>query len=654
MTLRPLIAASLLGAALLQGQVGRESNRGSPAWTVSGDGGLTSAYRTPDVPPVYFDNSSRLDQLLRGGKLYLSLRDAISLGLENNLDLELERYSPRIADTDLLRARAGEFLRGIPLSVREGPAGLGSPVIGPNGTLGGGDIPALNSLVGPGVQTDLSILGSLPLSTGPAVPKLDPSIVGTLNWSHQADPQNSVFLTNLQSLNSNTGVANIGIQQGFLTGGTVGLSWNNTRQNINNPLYRYNPATNSSLALTFVQPLLRGFGWSANNRYIRIAKNNRQVSDLVFKQQVITTVSAIARLYWDLATLVEDVRVRQEAVASAEQLLADTKNQMEAGTAAPIDLTRAEAELTRRQRDLSVARTLVRRQDVVLKDYLTRKMLDQSLAAAEVVLTDRIQIPEREPVQPVQDLTQKAFESRPDLAQARLQLENSQISLRGSKSALRPALDLVASAQNNALAGEPNAFATTIRTNGASGLIGNPLGPAGDPSFLTGYGGALSQIFRRSFPDYSIGVQLELPLKNRAARADVIRDQLSVRQQQIRLQQLEKQVALEITNALIAVEEARASYEASVKDRLLQQQTLDAEREKVDVGASTAFYVIQFQRDLAAARSAEVSAESSYLKAKIALQRAVGSILDDYGVVMAEAATGSVSRPSDLVPPVGK
>jgi outer membrane protein len=627
-------------AALLAGQ------------SIPSEGGLTSAYRTPSVPAVRFDDSSRLDQLIHGGKLYLSLRDAIALGLENNLDLELERYSPRIAETDLLRARAGSPLRGIPLSVREGPAGLGGPVIGPNGTLGGGNIPVLNSLIGPGVQTDLSILGSLPLSTGSAVPKLDPSIAGTFNWAHQADPQNSVFLNNLQSLNSNTGAANIGIQQGFLTGGTVALSWNNIHQNINNPLYRYNPTTSSSLGLTVVQPLLRGFGWSANSRYIRIARNNRQVSDLVFKQQVISTVSAIARLYWDLASLIEDAGVRQEAVASAMQFEDDTKNQVEAGTAAPIDLTRADAELARRQRDLSVARTLVRQQEIVLKDYITRKALDQSLANIEVVLIDRMHIPEKEPVQPIQDLVQRAFASRPDLAQARVQLENSQISLQGSKSALRPALDLVASAQNNALAGQTNNFATSFGTAGAGGFAGNAA-PAADNPLTGGYGSALGQLFRRNFPDYSVGVQLELPLKNRAARADVIRDQLSVRQQEIRLQQLQKQVALEIANALIAVEEARASYEASVKERVLQQQTLDAEKEKLDAGASTGFYVIQFQRDLAAARSAEVSAESSYLKAKIALQRAVGSILDDYGVALPEAVAGRVARQSDAVPSAG-
>lgn len=609
-------------------------------WSMPSEGGLTTAYRAPKVAPIRLENSNRLDQLLSGGKLQLSLQDAIALALENNLDLELERYGNRIAETDLMRAEAGSSLRGIPLSVREGPTGLGGPAVSATGTLAGGDTPALNALIGPGVQTDLSILGSLPLSTGPGVPSLDPAIVGNFGWNHQSAPQNSAFLSQLQSLNSNTSVANVGLQQGFITGGLLSVGWDNTRQNINSPLVNYNPATNSSLGLNFTQPLLRGFGPAVNNRYIRIAKNNRRVSEFVFQQQVISTVSAIVRLYWDLVSLKEDVRVRQQAVASAEQFLRDSENQIETGTAAPIDVTRARAELSRRRRDLSVAQTLVRQQEAIMKDYLTRTKVSPELARAEIVCTDPVQIADHDPVEPISDLVARAMHQRPDLAQARLQLENSEISLRGSKSALLPALDLVANARNNALIGRPN----TVTLNPGTGLGSGFIGGSGGPVFVGGYGDALSQLFSRNYPDYGVGVQLTIPLRNRAARADVVRDQLSVRQSQIRLHQLEKQVELEITNALIAVEEARASYEATRNERLLQEEALRAEQEKLEVGASTGFYVIQFQRDLAAAQSAEVSAQGSYLKARTALQRAVGSILPDNGVQIDEALSGVVAR----------
>jgi outer membrane protein TolC len=600
-------------------------------------GGITSAYRTPPVAPVHLENSRRLDSLFRDSRITLSLEDAIALALENNLDLELVRYAPRLAETDLLRAEAGSALLGIPLSVREGPAGLGGPAAGPNGTLGGGNTPGLNALTGPGVQTDLSIIGSLPLSTGPRVPSFDPAIVGNIGWNHTSDPQNSTFLSNLRSLNASTTVANFGLQQGFATGGSFDVGWNTFRQRANNPLWNLNPAISSSLALTFTQPLLRGFGPAVNKRYIKIAKNNRQIADFVFRQQVIATVSGVVRLYWDLATLNEDVRVRQEAVASAEQFLSDNKNQIEAGTVAPVDVTRAEAELSRRKRDLAVAKSLVRQEEAVLKDYLTRSPLDSTLANAPIVLSDRMTIPPQERIEPLNDLVVKALSLRPDVAQARLQIANSEISLQGSKSALRPALDLVASAQNNGLAGPRNGLALTP----GNALFG---GAGGDGFLLGGYGDAVSQLFSRNFPDYGIGLQLTIPLRNRTARADVIRDQLSVREQQIRLQQLEKQVRLEVTNALIAVEQARESFEAARSERVLQEQVLSAEREKLEAGASTSFYVIQYQRDLAGARSAETSALASYQKAKTALQRSVGTILEDYSIVMDEAVRGAVSR----------
>ena len=599
-------------------------------------GGLAGAYRTPTVPPVRRENGRRLDALYQNGQITLSLQDAIALALENNLDLELVRYAPQFAQTDLLRAEAGSSLRGIPLSVRESPTGLGGPAAGANGLLGGGDTPALNALTGPGVQTDLSILGSLPLSTGPGVPSFDPAIVGYIGWNHSSSPQNSTFLSSIQSLNASTSTANIGLQQGFSTGASFEAGWDNSHQRINNPLLTLNPASTSSLGVRFSQPLLRGFGPAVNRRYIVIAKNNLRVADYVFRQQLIATVAGVVRIYWDLASLNEDVRVRQQAVSSAEQFLSDSKNQLEAGTLAQVDLTRARAELSRRNRDLAVAKSLVRQQEMVVKDYLTRARLDSSLENAPILLTDHMTIPPQEPVQPLDDLVAKAMQTRPDVAQARLQIENSEISLKGSKSALRPALDLVATAQNNGLAGQPNGFSLT--PNGSGAFAGGGIGIGGP--LVGGYGDAISQLFSRNFPDYGVGLQLTIPLRNRTARADVVRDQLSVRQQQIRLQQLEKQVRLEVTNALIAVEQARVSFDAAHNERLLQEETLSAEREKLDVGASTSFYVVQYQRDLAAAQSAEVSALASYQKAATALRRSVGTILEDYSVVMDDALRG--------------
>ncbi len=646
---RLLSAVSLLPlAAFAQTDAAQVGITGNPAHrrtdVTSGWGTLANGYRVPTLPLARMTNSARLGELIQNGKLYLSLQDAIALALENNLDIELERDTPRIADTDLLRARAGNFLRGVPTSVREGPPGLGAPQvtgtadITGTGTLGGGNAPSLNSLTGTGAETDVSIIGSIPLSTGPGVPNLDPTVFGNASWTHESVPQNSTFLSNLLSLNANTTVGSLGIEKGFLTGGTARLSWNNTYQDINNPLYSFNPATYSNLNLSVTQPLLRGFGWEVNNRYIRIAKNNQQVSELVFQQQVISTVYAVTRLYWDLASLAEDVRVRQEAVASAARLLSDSRASLEEGTMATIDVTRGEAESARRQRDLSVAQTLVRQQNAVILDFLTRTTLTGGLENVAVIPTDRAHVPEHEQLPALDEAVAAAFKNRPDLSQAQLQLQNSRISLKGSRNAVLPQLDLVASLQNNALVGDPNSF--------TSSSLGNFGGNASNPYFLGSYSNNWGQIFHRNFPTYGAGVVLSVPLGNRAARADVARDQLQVRQQQIRLQQLQKQVRLEVLNALIAVQQASETYQAAAKERVFQEQSVDAETQRLEVGASTPYQVIQFQRDLISSRSAEVSALSSYVEAKAALQRAIGSTLLENGVILDEAQEGIIARPS--------
>ncbi len=632
--------ACFLLAGVLAAQTPTPPSNSFPQSELPKEGGIATGYRTPRIAPARLEDGPRLQSLLRDGKLHLSLQDAIALALENNLDLELDRYSLRLADSDVLRSQSGALPRGIPLSVRDTPVGLGAPEVSPNGTLGGGDTPTLNSLIGPGVQIDLSQLGSLPLPTGPAIPNLDGQILGNVSWNHISDPQNNTFLPGVRSLNSDTTVANAAFQQGFTTGGTMEVFFNNSRQNLNSPLFLYNPGVLSSVGVSITQPLLRGFGWGVNRRYIRIAKNNRQVSDLVFAQQAIVTVSGVVRLYWDLVSLDEDVRVREQAVASAEQFLRDTRNQRQTGTAAEIDVTRGQSELSRRQRDLAVAHTLVRQQEAVLKDYLMRSRLDGPIANAAIVTTDKLPSPANESIPPVEELLTQALHARPDTAQVRLQLENAQFSLEGSRNALRPELDLVASAQNNGFAGAVNR---------------QSLGATADPFLTGGYGDALTQIVHNNFPSYGAGVQLTLPLRNRAARSDVLRDELTVRQQQIRIRQLEKQIRLEVTNASLGLEQARDTYEATRNERIFQEQNVSAEQQKLDVGASTGFFVIQYQRDLAAAQSAEISALASYQKAKAALQRATGTILADYNIVMSEALAGTIRHSSaPALPPAAK
>jgi outer membrane protein TolC len=563
--------------------------------------------------------------LIRAGNLYLSQADALALAIENNLDVELDRFSFRIADADLLRARGGGLLRGIPFQIAETPTGVGGPlspvVTNPasstsvtTGTAVSTNALELGALGEP--QTNLSIQGVIPQSTGTAVPIFDPSVVGQLNWMHQSTPQLDLQSYGVPSLAANEFNANAGLVQSFGSGAQVNLAFDNTHQSLNALTTNYNPYTGSSLGLTVTQPLLRGFGPALNHRFIRIAGNDRKITTLLFHQQLIATVYGVVRLYTDFVALYEDVKVKQESVAAAEKLYSDTKAQVEEGTLAPVEMTRANAQVFATRQDLINARGLLEEQQAILKNLLTRTgNADPEVQAATIIPTDPLSIPEKEEIRPIQDLFTEAIANRPDLGQASLQIENSQIGLKGARNATLPEVDLVGIVQSNGLAGSLN-----------------PLAPSPDTPFTGGYGTVLDQLFTGKYPTYEIGVQVTLPIRNRIAESDLARDELQLRQSQVRLRQLQNQARLEVEDAVIAMRRARASYEAAVQARRLQQESLEAEQMKYEVGASTAFFVIQYESLLAQSKSTEVAAKSAYVKARAALERATGNILEQHQI----------------------
>lgn len=602
--------------------------------------GLTGNYRATRVPPIDLSNSNRLDALLRAGNLYLSLQDAIALALENNLDIEIQRYGPQIADASLLRARAGGFARGVSTAVQTGP-GSSTGAAG-EGRGGGAAQTGISGNAASAAAGGAGGTGSITFTqTGSTIPSLDPVITGSARWAHNTTPQASAFVTGTNAFISRNDTSSIAIQKGFLTGTTVSLGLSNQSVLTNNRNADFNPSTTGTLELQIRQRLLQGFGLAVNSRQIDIAKNNREISDLTFKNQVITTISAVMNLYWDLVSFNEDVRVRKQSLALAEKLYNDNKKQVEIGTLAPIEIVRAEAEVAARQQDLTISETQVLQQETILKNVLSRNgVASPAVAEARIVPTDRIRVPDVEPVTPIQDLVATALSARPEMAQSRIQVTNSQISIRGSKSALLPTLDAVVNLANNGLAGQPNDLPLLPgRTRSAT------------PFFIGGYGNVLSQLFARNFPDYSVGFNLNIPLRNRAAQADLINDELSLRQQQLALQRLENQVRVDVQNAVIARQQARARYQAAVKARVLQEQTVDAEEKKFALGASTIYNVILAQRDLANARSMEVAAMANYAKARVELDRATGQTLNNNNVSISEAYRGSVSRPP-AEPPV--
>jgi outer membrane protein len=597
-------------------------------------GKISDPYRPKTVPPPTVGNSGRLDSLLRAGNLYLSLEDAIALALENNLDIAIQRYGPQLADAAVLQAEAGGFARGVSTSVTAGPS---SASVSSSGTTPGTN---LNAASQASSGTASAVGGSVLQSSGPSIPSLDPALTGALSWAHQTTPQSSAFLTGTNSLIQRQAITNFGIQQGFLTGTIVNLGLNNSSTSSNNPRNDFNPATNSSLGLAITQHLFQGFGPALNSRQIRIAKNNREVSDLTFKLQVETTVAAVMTLYWDLVAFNENVRVAQEAVASATRLWNDNKRQVEVGTLAPIEVTRAEAQIATGEQQLTIAQTQVLQQETILKTALSRTgVASPAVAEAHIIPTDQINVPDTQPIAPIQDMTAMALSSRPELAQSRIQLQNQELTIRGSKNSLLPTLDAVANFSNGALAGQPSNLVAppgTVHSN--------------NQFFIGGYGQVLAQLFQRNFPNYSLGFNLNIPIRNRAAQAQVINDELTLRQQQLGLQRLENQVRVDVMNSLIGVTQARAQYNSATKSRALQAQTLDAEQKKLALGASTIYNVIQDQQALTAAESSEVAAKAAYHKAKVELDRSTGQILTNNNISLDEAFRGVVARPASPIP----
>ena len=583
-------------------------------------------YKWLDLDPINLANSNRIDALMRAGNIYLSLKDAIALALENNLDISVQRYGSEVAQSNYRRALAGGFANPFNGNVANSST---AGAVGGSGILGST----------PGAQQTA-------ISTGAAVAGLDPVFQSTVNFSHRTTPQTSLFVTGTNSLVSSNKVANFSLAKNWLTGTSATLSFNNNFLFQNSGRNDFNPSRTSVADLTINQHLLQGFGLAINKRNIYIAKNNISVADLVFRQQVMTTVSSIINIYWDLVSYNEDLRVKQQALQLNQKLYDDNKKQVEIGTLAPIEIIRAEAEVARSQQDLTISETNVLQQETVIKSALSRTGLSSpGLAEARIIPTDRISMLDTEGLPPVRDLMAKALQSRPELDQQRISIENAKLGLRGSKNALLPSLDAFVDLRNTGLAGDLNTIpAPPIAGTPVSSvpITRSPLSV--DQFFLGGYGTALKQVLGRNFPDYAAGVTLSIPIRNRQAKEDMVRDQITLRQSEVRLQQQLNQVRVEVENALIGLQQGRARFQTAVKNRVLQEQTLDAEQKKYALGASTIFFVIQAQRDLTSAQAAEVAALSTYAHSRVEIERSTGQTLAAYDVQIDEAVKGVVSR----------
>ena len=480
-----------------QGRAEITSTAGPRGWF----GAVARPYKLVTVPPANLANSNRLESLLRAGNIYLSLQDCIALALENNLDIAIQRYAPLLSDAAVKAAMAGGFARGVSTSVTAGPA---SASVSSSGTTAGTNQNATSQA---SAGTSSAVGSSVLSSSGPSIPSLDPMLTGSANWAHATAPQSSAFVTGTNFLITRQDTNAVNIQKGFLSGTNVSLGLTNNTSTNNSMRADFNPATSSSLGISFSQHLLQGFGFGVNGRQIRIAKNNREVSDLTFKLQVITTVVAVVELYWDLVSFRESVKVAQDALTASQKLLADNQKQVEVGTLAPIEIIPRRGP-DRHQRTEpgggadARAATGDDPQDRAQQDRPGQPLRGRE---AHVIPTDVISMPGVEPIAPIQEMTAQAIASRPELAQSRIQLTNQELTIKGSKNSLLPTLDVVANLANNALAGQVNPIPAPVGT-----LHSNT------PFFVGGYGTVLSQLFARNFPNYSAGFSLNVPIRNRA------------------------------------------------------------------------------------------------------------------------------------------
>ena len=616
-----LLAVFALAAApaFAQGEIRVESPRGPV-----GLGWLTGPYRPRTVPRVDLNNSPRLDALIRAGNLYVSAQDVIALAIENSVDIEVQRYGPLLASEVLRRAQGGGALRSVGLGVAPGPESV---------SLAGVTVNATGAPLSAG--TGVSSGGGIVTQLGPAISSFDPSLLLFTNFQHATTPQSNTQLTGTTTLIQSTESFQAAFSKAWDFGMNAQLTFASNRLKFNSPAFALNPYTSGDLDLQVTQNLLSGFGRAVNGRNIRVQKNNQKVTDLQFEQQVTTTVSAVLNLYWDLVAFRQDLQAREQELVTARQLLEDNRRQVALGVLAEIEVTRAESQVYSAQQDLLVSQTNLLQQETVLKNALVRNGIAAAgLSAVHVIPLDRIRLPEKEENTPLEQLVREALARRPEVAQNRTNIESNKMNLVGIKSSLRPQLQAFAELTNNALSGVLTPYGA-LAGSGVDYLAG-------------GYGNFLAEIFRRNYPNYSAGLSLNIPIRNRAAQSDFVTSQLELRQNELNLQKTESQIAVDVQNALIGLQQARARYDAAAHAHELQQQTFTADQRKYELGATIPYQVMQDQRDLANAVSTEVQALANYSHARIAFDQALGRTLAVNSISIDEAKSGRVARISAL------
>jgi outer membrane protein TolC len=607
-------------------------------------------YRAHSVDPPNLSNGPRIESLIKGGKLFLSMNDAVALTLENNLDLAIARYNLNIAETDVLRAEGGASTLGVNTGILQNtPGGTSTGLGGTVGSGSGGTNPG-----SAGTATGTNGLVSSTLGIGSTIVSFDPILTGTLQMD-RSHSRSTSGLNETTKLNTNTGTADFNYTQGLQWGTDISVGFNNSHITTTTHSSIFSPAITANTLFKVTQPVLQGFGKLPNTRFIRIASNNREITDAAFRLQVITTIDQIENLYWNLTFAYENVTVQQDALSYAQTILKDTRKQVEYGTMQPIQIVNAESAVATAEQALILARTNLQLQQLLMKNALSRTLVNPALAEIEIVPTSSMQMPAIEVATSTTDLVNDALAHRAELAESRIDLETRALNSRTVSNALLPIVDPSAYYGGSGLGGAVNPNVPLC----SSTVTTRCFDPATAPSAFrhggpVGYGSALGQTFNGTAPDYGVGATLNITIRNREAQANQVRAELEYRQAQMRFQQLENQIRIEVRNAQFDVQQNRSSVEAAQNAVELARQSLHAERRKLDVGISNPDNVMQQQSAFTAAQSNLVSALAGYEKARIELDRSTGLLLEHAGIILSDAQRGEISHMPEvplLAPP---
>ena len=592
-------------------------------------------YTPTEVPLPRLSNTPRLADLLRDGKLYLSLSDAMILALENNFDIAIARINLDIADTDILRTNAGSTFRGVATGLVTNTLG------GSTTTITGGGGPGGTSSAAGGAAAGAS---GLVLSTnggGPLPYNFDPILTGVFSYERATTQQTSTLITGTNSLAQNTAAGNATFAEGFSSGTLFNLTFNNSRVSTNSARSSFSPTLQSSLRAQLTQHLLQGFGPSINRRFIVEATNNRRITDSAFRQQILYTIAQVESIYWNVVSAYEDEQAKERALTQSTQLTADNRKQLEIGTLAPLDVVTSDSAVATDKQALITSKSNLQYQQLLMKQAIARNLNDPQLANAPVVPTDRVgldRLPEED--MQVEDLVKKAYTNNPQIEQAVLNMENNKITIRGEKNGLLPVVDAYGFYGTSALGGSQNPALNCATSISTTSFVACPTG------FVTGqnYFGDIADLLSNRNPDYGVGVNITIPIRNRTAQADQARSQMEYRQSQMRLQQLYTQIRIQVINAQYALTNDRANVNAAQTARDFNAQSLEAEQKKYKLGASTTANVLQQERTLATGENNLISATAAYAKDRASLEQLLATTLDTYGILLTDAASGTVTQ----------